>query len=94
MPHFSPISLSSGLAVAIRDQENHGFLFADVGHDGGQLVDVAAVEMLRLPEVQDPRGGARFGCKETHVSAGTEEKIRNQFSSAQRNRFQSFLNIF
>lgn len=59
----------SGLALAIRDQEYHGFLFANVGHDCGQLVDVAAVEMLRLPQVQDHRGWARFGCKETHVSA-------------------------
>lgn len=62
----------SGLALAIRDQEYHGFLFADVGHDRGQLVDVAAVEMLCLPQVQDHRGRARFGCKETHVSAERE----------------------
>lgn len=58
----------SRLALAIRDQEYHGFLFANVGHDRGQLVDVAAVEMLCLPQVQDHRGWARFGCKETHVS--------------------------
>lgn len=62
-------SLPLGLALAVGDQEYHGFLFADVGHDGSQLVDVAAVEMLRLPQVQDHRGRARFGCKETHVSA-------------------------
>ena len=64
-----PPPLFSGLALAIRDQEYHGFLFADVSHDRGQLVDVAAVEMLCLPQVQDHRGWARFGCKETHVSA-------------------------
>lgn len=63
----------SGLALAIRDQENHGFLLANVSHDCGQLVDVAAVEMLRLPQVQDHRGWARFGCKETHVSARDRE---------------------
>lgn len=69
---FLPYSLSlqfSGLAFAIRDQEYHGFLFANVSHDRRQLVDVAAVEMLRLPQVQDHRGWTRFGCKETHVSA-------------------------
>lgn len=69
---FSSTSVSplfSGLALAIRDQEYHGFLFANVSHDRGQLVDVAAVEMLCLPQVQDHRGWARFGCKETHVSA-------------------------
>lgn len=43
------LSLFSRLALAIGDQEYHGFLFADVGHDRGQLVDVATVEMLRLP---------------------------------------------
>lgn len=63
------LSPFSGLALAIRDQEYHGFLFANVSHDRGQLVDVAAVEMLCLPQVQDHRGWARFGCKETHVSA-------------------------
>lgn len=72
----------SGLALAVRDQEYHGFLFADVSHDRGQLVDVAAVEMLRLPQVQDHRGRACFGCKETHVSAaagrqeGAEIRVR------------------
>lgn len=73
--YFSSAPVSppfSGLALAIRDQEYHGFLFADVGHDRGQLVDVAAVEMLCLPQVQDHRGRARFGCKETHVSAERE----------------------
>ena len=42
-------SSSAGLALSVGDKEYHGFLFADVGHDGGQLVDVAAVEMLCLP---------------------------------------------
>lgn len=70
------LSLSpfSGLALAIRDQEYHGFLFANVSHDRGQLVDVATVEMLCLPQVQDHRGWARFGCKETHVSAEERKK--------------------
>lgn len=82
-PHQSlPFSV---LAVAVRHQEYHGFLFADVGHYCGQLVDVAAVEMLRLPQVQDYRGWARFGCKETHVPAqtrgGGEQKRREQWNS-------------
>lgn len=68
----------SGLALAIGDQENHGFLLANVSHDCGQLVDVAAVEMLRLPQVQDHRGWARFGCKETHVSARDREKKKGE----------------
>ncbi len=72
------LSPFSGLALAIRDQEYHGFLFANVSHDRGQLVDVAAVEMLCLPQVQDHRGWARFGCKETHVSAVTEQGRRAQ----------------
>lgn len=71
------LSPFSGLALAIRDQEYHGFLFANVSHDGGQLVDVAAVEMLCLPQVQDHRGWARFGCKETHVSAQNEDRGEN-----------------
>lgn len=73
-PCFLFIIFISGLALAIGDQENHGFLLANVSHDCGQLVDVAAVEMLRLPQVQDHRGWARFGCKETHVSARDKEK--------------------
>lgn len=79
--YFSSAPVSSpfsGLALAIRDQEYHGFLFANVGHDRGQLVDVAAVEMLCLPQVQDHRGWARFGCKETHVSAAEEQRRRAQ----------------
>lgn len=73
-PCTSPFFFS-GLALAIRDQEYHGFLFANISHDGGQLIDVAAVEMLCLPQVQDHRGWAHFGCKETHVSAekGTQK---------------------
>lgn len=45
--------LSWGLALPVRHQEDHGFLFANLGHDGRQLVEIAAVEMLRFPQVQD-----------------------------------------
>lgn len=65
---FTSLLPFSGLAFTIRDQEYHRLLFANVSHDCSQLVDVATVEMLCLPQVQDHRGWARFGCKETHVS--------------------------
>ncbi|TNN28571.1 hypothetical protein EYF80_061279 [Liparis tanakae] len=54
----------SGLALPVRHQEDHGLLLADVGHDGGQLVDVAAVEVLRLPQVQDQRAAYLSGEEE------------------------------
>lgn len=78
-----PVSPLGGLALAVGDQEDHGFLFADVRHDGGQLVDVAAVEVLRLPQVQDHRGRTRFGCKEAHVSAerGADENTTSDLAS-------------
>lgn len=72
--YVPPSQSFSGLALAIWDQEYHGFLFADVSHDCGQLVDVATVEMLRLPQVQNHRGRACFGRKETHVSVQRSEK--------------------
>lgn len=85
------LSPFSGLALAIRDQEYHGFLFANVSHDGGQLVDVAAVEMLCLPQVQDHRGWARFGCKETHVSA-ERRTHKNNSEGTMRDFFLLLLN--
>lgn len=86
-PVSPPRTLFSGLALAIGDQEYHGFLFSNVSHDRGQLVDVAAVEMLRLPQVQDHRGRARFGCKETHVSA--ERGERREGGGKNRNKVRA-----
>lgn len=68
------------LALPVGHQEYHGFLFADLGHDGGELVQVAAVEVLSLPEVQDRRRRTGFGREEAHVSAYKETETSSEIS--------------
>lgn len=70
------------LALPVGHQEYHGLLFADLGHDGGELVQVATVEVLSFPEVQDRRRGTRFGREEAHVSACRETEAGFQCRKA------------